>query len=82
MEEKDIIRELLEIYLRSRSSMPQDGYIPEFRTTVDIQEELEPMLHVSGMDIVEYLYDHGYRPTENDDGYPIWVIYRRVQAQQ
>ena len=45
MDGKDFVRELLEIYLRSRSSMPQDGYVPEFRTTVDIQEELEPMLH-------------------------------------
>lgn len=79
MEEKDFVRELLEVYISSRSSMPADGYVPAFRTTVQIQDELEPMIHVGGIEIVEFMYEHGYRPTADEDGSPIWAIWRRVE---
>lgn len=79
MDEKDFVKQLLEVYLTSRSPMPDDGYVPAFRTTVQIQDELEPMIHAGGMDIVEFLYEHGYRPTADEDGSPIWAIYRRVE---
>jgi hypothetical protein len=42
MEEKDFVKELLEVYVSSRSSMPADGYVPAFRTTSRFRTNWNP----------------------------------------
>ena len=58
MEEKNkekFIRMVLDAYFLMRRPLPEDGAVQQNRTTCDIQEELEPMLHLSGEDIIDYM---------------------------
>lgn len=80
MNKEDFVKELLEEYFSSRSPKPADGYVPEFRTTPRIQKELGRIIDIGGLDIVEFMYERGYRPTTDEDGWPTWAIWRRVEV--
>ncbi|MBQ4393609.1 MAG: hypothetical protein II826_10950 [Prevotella sp.] len=76
--EKELQRKLLDSYFQFRSPLPQDGSISEHKTTLQIQDELEPMMHVGGLDIVEYMDAHDYSFITGQDGTVCWAIWRQV----
>ena len=68
---------MLDSYFQFRSPLPTEGYIEEHKTTLQIQDELEPMMHVGGLDIVEYMDDHDYSFITEQDGTVSWAIWRQ-----
>jgi len=75
--EKQLTMNLLDSYFMFRQNLPGEGYIQENKTTLQVQDELEPMMHVGGLDIVEYMDDHGYSFTTEQDGTVVWAIWRQ-----
>ena len=70
-------RVLLDCYFLNRESRNlYDGSIQENKTTVQIKDELAPMLDVSEEDIVDYMLEHGYGLTMEEDGTVVWEIWR------
>lgn len=81
MEEKNkkkFIRMVLDAYFLMRRPLPEDGAVQQNRTTCDIQEELEPMLHISGEDIIDYMLEHEYSTTTGEDGTVAWAVWRLI----
>jgi hypothetical protein len=76
-QEKVLKQKLLDSYFQFRSPLPSDGCIQENKTTQQIQDELEPMIHVGGLDIVEYMDDHDYSFITEQDGTVSWAIWRQ-----
>ena len=76
--EKHLMRSLLDSYFQFRSPLPYYGFIQENKTTLQIQGELEPMLHVGGLDIVEYMDEHDYSFTTEQNGSVVWAIWRQA----
>ena len=75
---------LLDNYFASRSPEPKmgitgDSYTPEYKTTEDIYEDLEPINPVSTRLIVLYLRNHGYRLKTVADGTLRWEIWRDMR---
>ena len=75
---------LLDNYFASRSPEPKmgitgDSYTPEYKTTEDIYEDLEPINPVSTRLIVIYLRNHGYRLKTVADGTLRWEIWRDMR---
>lgn len=56
-----------------------DSYTPEYKTTEDIYEDLEPINPVSTRLIVIYLRNHGYRLKTVADGTLRWEIWRDMR---
>lgn len=75
--EKQLQHKLLDSYFQFRSPLPNEGYIEEHKTTLQIQDELEPMMHVGGLDIVEYMDGHDYGFITGQDGTVTWAIWRQ-----
>lgn len=76
--EKDLQQKLLDSYFQFRSPLPKDGSIEEHKTTIQIQDELEPMMHVDGLDIVEYMDSHDYGFITEQDGTVTWAVWRQA----
>ena len=76
-QEKVLKQKLLDSYFQFRSPLPGDGCIQENKTTLQIQDELEPMMHVGDLDIVEYMDDHDYSFITEQDGTVRWAIWRQ-----
>lgn len=76
--EKQLKQSLLDSYFQFRSPLPKDGYIQENKTTLQIQDELEPMMHVGDIDVVEYMDDHDYSFITGQDGTVSWAIWRQA----
>ena len=75
---------LLDNYFASRSPEPKkgitgDSYTPEYKTTEDIYEDLEPINPVPTRLIVVYLRSHGYRLKTVADGTLRWEIWRDMR---
>jgi len=71
-------QQLLDSYFLSRSPLPQSGYIQENKTSLQIMDELMPMLTLSTETIVAYMTDHDYSTTTEQDGSVVWAIWRQV----
>lgn len=76
--EKQLQQNLLDSYFQFRSPLPKDGYIRGYKTTLQIQDELEPMMHVGKLDIVEYMDDHDYSFITEPDGSVTWAIWLQM----
>lgn len=75
---------LLDNYFASRSPEPKmgitgDSYTPEYKTTEDIYEDLEPINPVPTRLIVIYLRNHDYRLKTVADGTLRWEIWRDMR---
>jgi len=68
--------QVLDAYFLMRYNMPKDGAVQQNRTTLSIQEDLEPMIRLSGEDIINYMMDHGFSTTTEPDGTVTWAIWR------
>ena len=67
---------LLDNYFATRDNHASAGFIEDYKTTQDIQDELEPMYHVERGEIVGYLVEHGYGMKTHPDGTVRWAIWR------
>ena len=76
--EKQLQQKLLNSYFQFRSPLPKDGSVEEHKTTLQIQDELEPMMHVDGLDIVEYMDSHDYGFITEQDGTVSWAVWRQA----
>lgn len=75
---------LLDNYFASRSPEPKkgitgDSYTPEYKTTEDIYDDLEPINPVPTRLIVLYLRNHDYRLKTVADGTLRWEIWRDMR---
>ena len=71
-------QQLLDSYFLFRSPLPTSGYIQENKTSLQIMDELMPMLTLSTETIVAYMTDHDYSTTTEQDGSVVWAIWRQV----
>lgn len=74
----ELMQKLLKAYFQYRTPAPQSGAVREPKTTIQIQDELEPMAHVDIYDIATWMLQHSYVPTTEADGTVTWEIYRVV----
>ena len=70
--------QLLETYMQFRDNLPHDGYVEEHKTTLEIQDDLAPMLYVSEEKIVKFMLSHDYNMTTEADGTVRWAIWRML----
>ncbi len=71
-------QQLLDSYFLFRRPLPEDGFIQENKTTLQIMDELLPMMAVSTKTVVGYMTDHDYSTTTEQDGTVSWAIWRQV----
>ena len=50
--------------------------VQDNKTTQQIIDETADTLELDDKTVVTYMVEHGYLLTEDDDGSPIWMIYR------
>ena len=71
-------RAVLDAYFSLRS--PRDGefmsMVEERKTTLQVQDDLRSTLEIEDVVIVDYMLHHGYLLIPDDDGSPIWRLFR------
>lgn len=70
---------VLDCYMSTRQpdNVMQGGVlVADYRTTQDIQDDLRQILTITDEVIVDYLLRAGYQLMQNEDGTPIWRIFR------
>ena len=72
-------QQLLDSYFLFRRPLPEDGFIQENKTTLQIMDELLPMMAVSTETVVGYMTGHDYGTTTEQDGTVSWAIWRQVE---
>ena len=77
-QQEQFAQQLLDSYFLFRRPLPEDGYIQENKTTLQIMDELLPMMAVSTETVVGYMTDHDYNTTTEQDGTVSWAIWRQV----
>lgn len=71
-------QQLLDSYFLFRRPLPEEGYIQENKTTIQIMDDLSTMMAISAEAVVGYMLDHDYSPTTEQDGTVSWAIWRQV----
>lgn len=74
----EFARQLLDSYFMFRRNLPEAGFIQENKTTLQIMDELTPMMMLSTDDVVQYMMEHDYSTTTEQDGTVVWAIWRQV----
>lgn len=77
-QKREFARQLLDSYFMFRENLPTEGYIQENKTTLQIMDELTPMMLLPTDDVVGYMLEHGYSTTTEQDGTVVWAIWRQV----
>ena len=82
-EEEKIQVEVLDGYFTFRTNMPGDDpsfgkAVEEPKTTVEIMDDLAPMMFVEKTIVAGYMRTHGYSVTTMADGSVRWAIWRYV----
>lgn len=72
-------QQLLDSYFLFRRPLPEDGFIQENKTTLQIMDELLPMIAVSTETVVGYMIEHDYGTITEQDGTVSWAIWRQVE---
>lgn len=69
---------VLEAYFDIREPQPRPyiQMIPELKSTVQIRDDLAPTLPIPEDVIVGFMLDRGYVLSPDEDGIPMWHIYR------
>lgn len=67
---------VLDAYFQCRSNRQVLNMVQDNKTTQQIIDETADTLELDDMTVVAYMVEHGYLLTEDDDGSPIWMIYR------
>lgn len=76
--EAAFVQKLLDSYFMFRENHPKEGYIQENKTTLQIMDELTPMILLPTDDVVGYMLEHDYQPTTEQDGTVVWAIWRQA----
>ena len=73
-----IEKAVLDSYFSTRQPVFQDmtHTVEEKKTTQQIQDDLLPTLQISDEVIVDYMLQSGYLLVQDDDGSPIWQMWR------
>lgn len=74
--EAEFVGTLLDNYFATRDNLAGAGFIEDYKTTQEIQDNLEPMYHVTRGEIVSWLVAHGYGMITDPDGIVRWAIWR------
>ena len=77
-QKREFARQLLDSYFMFRQNLPGEGYIQENKTTLQIMDELTPMMMLPTDDVVGYMLEHDYSPTTEQDGTVVWAIWRQA----
>lgn len=77
-QKREFARKLLDSYFMFRENHPKEGYIQENKTTLQIMDELTPMILLPTDDVVSYMLEHDYQPTTEQDGTVVWAIWRQA----
>lgn len=77
-QKREFARQLLDSYFMFRENLPREGYIQENKTTLQIMDELTPMMMLPTEDVVRYMLEHDYHTTTEQDGTVSWAIWRQV----
>ena len=77
-QKREFARQLLDSYFMFRENLPREGYIQENKTTLQIMDELTPMMMLSTYDVVQYMLEHDYHTTIEQDGTVTWAIWRQA----
>ena len=72
------VQKLLKSYFHFRDNLPREGYIKEYKSTVQIQDDLSDMCSVTTDEIIDYMVEHEYSTTTEPDGTVSWAIWRKV----
>lgn len=67
---------VLDAYFQCRSNRQELNMVQDNKTTQQIIDETADTLELDDKTVVTYMVEHGYLLTEDDDGSPIWMIYR------
>ena len=65
-QKREFAKQLLDSYFMFRRNLPEAGFIQENKTTLQIMDELTPMMM------------HDYSTTTEQDGTVVWAIWRQV----
>ena len=76
--EAAFVQQLLDSYFMFRDCLPKVGYIQENKTTLQIMDELTPMMLLPTDDVVQYMLEHDYHTTTEQDGTVVWAIWRQA----
>lgn len=71
-------QQLLDSYFLFRRPLPEEGFIQENKTTIQIMDDLSTMMAISAEAVVGYMLDHDYSPTTEQDGTVSWAIWRQA----
>lgn len=77
-QKREFAKQLLNSYFMFRRNLPEAGFIQENKTTLQIMDELTPMMMLSTDDVVQYMMEHDYSTTTEQDGTVVWAIWRQV----
>ena len=77
-QKREFAQQLLDSYFMFRENLPKEGYIQENKTTLQIMDELTPMMMLPTDDVVQYMIEHDYSTTTEQDGTVVWAIWRQV----
>ena len=77
-QKREFAKQLLDSYFMFRQNLPGEGYIQENKTTLQIMDELTPMMMLPTDDVVCYMLEHDYSTTTEQDGTIVWAIWRQV----
>ena len=77
-QKREFAKQLLDSYFMFRRNLPEAGFIQENKTTLQIMDELTPMMMLSTDDVVQYMLEHDYSTTPEQDGTVVWAIWRQV----
>ncbi|MBQ7513362.1 MAG: hypothetical protein IJS95_03105 [Prevotella sp.] len=77
-QKREFAKQLLDSYFMFRENLPKEGYIQENKTTLQIMDELTPMMMLPTESVVGYMLEHEYSTTTEDDGTVVWAIWRQV----
>lgn len=73
---EEVKRNILDAYFTFRSPLPKEGYIQENRSTNELLDDLLEMYNFKYEDVTDYLIDHDYAPTTEQDGTVKWAVWR------
>lgn len=73
-----IEKAVLDSYFSTRQPVFQDmtHTVEEKKTTQQVQDDLLPTLKITDEVIVDYMLQSGYLLVQDDDGSPIWHMWR------
>lgn len=77
-QKREFALQLLDSYFMFRDNLPHEGYIQENKTSLQIMDDLTPMMMLSTDDVVQYMLEHDYQTTTEQDGSVCWAIWRQV----